>query len=87
MLLRARCINAKEGQESSCAGVDERIPPAPGMGFLGTHPWEEAGTASAQKMAGEIHPGKNRLFNTLARALLCSGQAWAAFLLSEEPSN
>lgn len=35
--------------------------------------WEEAGTASAQKVAGEIHPGKNRLLNTLARALCVQG--------------
>lgn len=36
--------------------------------------WEEAGTASAQKMAGEIHAGKNRLLNTLARALCVQGR-------------
>lgn len=36
--------------------------------------WEEAGTASAQKMAGEIHPGKNRVLNTLARALCVQGR-------------
>lgn len=75
MLLRARCRNAKEGPESRCVGAGVHG---------GADLWEEAGTALAQKMAGEIHPGKSRLLNTLARALFVQG--WRG-LLSEEPSN
>lgn len=41
-------------------------------------------TASAQKMAGETHPGKSRLLNTPARALCVQGRRG---LLSKEPSK
>lgn len=34
--------------------------------------WEEAGTASAQKMAGEIHPGKEQVVKHSGKGTLCS---------------
>lgn len=37
--------------------------------------------------AEEIHPGKNSSIKHTGTVALCSGYAWAAFLLSEEPSN
>lgn len=60
--------------QGSCGHIHDR----------GADLWEEAGTASAQEMAGEIHPGKNRLLHTLARALYVQGRRG---LLSQEPSN
>jgi len=58
-----------------------------------THRWRRSWPARGGRssvgteVAGEIHPGKNRSIKPASNCTFCSGRAWAAFLLSEEPSN
>lgn len=75
------------------AGVDERIPPSPSTGFLWTHPrWRcwpvGGGRNSLGTKNGWRNPSwKEQVVKHSGKGTLCSGLAWAAFLLSEEPSN